>query len=563
VIGAVAIAFGLVAAACGGDDGGSSSGGGETTAAPAETTAPAPATQPPADDDTPVPGGKMVFGLEAETSSPWTPADMTCAVSCHMVARTVYDSLMVPGADNVPHPYLAESMTPNDDYTEWRITARSGVKFHDGTDFDGAAIVENLTRAKGSFLVGTALLNVDTISLDPSDPMTAVITTTKPWATFPWYVTGQAGYMASPTWLAAVDNDGALAAKPVGTGPFVFVDYKPNEFYKGAKNADYWNQPYPYLDEIEFIPISDSLKRRDALKAGDIDALHTGNGEVITEARNTSDFNSIEITKNGETTYTLLHATKEGSPIADRRVRCALAYASDTATTNEVVSFGVNQLANGPFSPDQVGYLEDSGYPLVQDMAKAQELIAEYKAENPGELKIALATTTDATNLVIANYQKGWWEEAGVDEVTIDQIDQANYIVTALLGNFEVFQWRNHGGVDLDQQYFWWHSSASLPVGSLALNFGRIKDATLDALLDENRATLDPTRKQEIAEEVNRLFATECYNLWGSYQVWLIAFKPDYKGFAAANLTLPDGTSALEGSGIAGTFYVSTVWKTS
>ena len=563
VIGAVAIAFGLVAAACGGDDGGSSSGGGETTAAPAETTAPAPATQPPAEDDTPVPGGKMVFGLEADTSSPWTPSAMVCAISCHMVARTVYDTLMIPGSDNVPHPYLAESVTPNDDYTEWRITARSGVKFHDGTDFDGAAIVDNISRHRSALLTGTALLDLVSIELDPADPMTAVAVTNKPWATFPWYLTGQIGYMASPTWLAAADADATLASKPVGTGPFVFDDYKPNEYYKGKKNADYWNQPYPYLDEIEFIPINDGLKRRDALKAGDIDALHINNGEVITEFRESGEFNTIEVTKNGETTYSLLHVTKDGSAITDRRVRCALAYASDAATTNEVVSFGVYQLASGPFSPSQVGYLEDTGYPMVQDMAKAQELIAEYKAENPGELKIALATTTDATNLVIANYQKGWWEEAGVDEVTIDQIDQANYIVTALLGNFEVFQWRNHGGVDLDQQYFWWHSSSSLPVGSLALNFGRIKDATLDALLEENRATLDPTRKQEIAEEVNRLFGTECYNLWGSYAIWVIASKPEVKGFAAANLVLPDGEVALEGSGMAGTFYTSTIWKTS
>lgn len=563
LIGAVAVAFGLVAAACGGDDGGSSSGGNETTAAPAETTAPAPATQPPADDDTPVPGGKMVFGLEADTSSPWTPSAMVCAISCHMVARTVYDTLMIPGADNVPHPYLAESVTPNDDYTVWRITARSGVKFHDGTDFDGAAIVDNISRHRSALLTGTALLDLVSIELDPADPMTAVATANKPWATFPWYLTGQIGYMASPTWLAAADADATLQSKPVGTGPFVYDDYKPNEYYKGKKNADYWNAPYPYLDEIEFIPINDGLKRRDALKAGDIDALHINNGEVITEFRDSGEFNTIEVTKNGETTYSLLHVTKEGSAITDRRVRCALAYASDSATTNEVVSFGVYKLASGPFSPSQVGYLEDTGYPMVQDMAKAQELIAEYKAENPGELKIALATTTDATNLVIANYQKGWWEEAGVDEVTIDQIDQANYIVTALLGNFEVFQWRNHGGVDLDQQYFWWHSSSSLPVGSLALNFGRIKDATLDSLLEENRATLDPVRKQEIAEEVNRLFGTECYNLWGSYAIWLIASKPDLKGFAAANLVLPDGEVALEGSGIAGTFYMSTIWKTS
>ena len=63
-------------------------------------------------------------------------------------------------------------------------------------------------------------------------------------------------------------------------------------------------------------------------------------------------------------------------------------------------------------------------------------MIAAYKAEHPGEIKLALATTNDDKNLVVANFQKQWWEEAGIDEVTIDQIDQGNYIVTVLLGPF-------------------------------------------------------------------------------------------------------------------------------
>ena len=559
LFGAVAVTIGLVAAACGGDDGG----GGDSadTTAAAETTAPTETTDVIDPMTAVTPGGKLVMGIEADTSSPWRPAEMVCAISCHQTIRSIYDTLMIPGSDNVPVPYLASAVEPNEDFTVWRVTARSGVKFHDGTDFDGAAIVDNISRHKTALLTGTAIKQVTDISLDPADPMTAIITVEKPWATFPWYLTGQVGYMASPTWLAASDTDEALRAQPVGTGPFVYVDYKPQEYFKAAKNPNYWNAPFPYLDEIEFIPIQDGLKRRDAIKAGDVDIIHTGNGEVITEFRGGVDgFTSTEITKNGETAYSLLHVTQEGSPLTDSRVRCALAYATDNATVNEVVSFGVNQLANGPFSPGQVGYLEDSGYPLAQDMAKAQALIAEYKAENPGELKISLATTQDATNLVIANYQKDWFEEAGVDSVTIDQIDQAQYIVTALLGNFQVFQWRNHGGVDLDQQYFWWHSSSSLDVGTLALNFGRIKDAKLDELLDANRASTDPAEKKQIAEDVNRLFATECYNLWGSYQVWLLAHKTGIMGTDAANLTTPDGARALEGAGIAGTFYPHTIW---
>ena len=77
------------------------------------------------------------------------------------------------------------------------------------------------------------------------------------WVPFPIYLTGQIGYMASPTWMKAADADTALEAKPVGTGPFVFKDYKPGESFDATKNPNYWNKPYPYLDEVEFRVIPD------------------------------------------------------------------------------------------------------------------------------------------------------------------------------------------------------------------------------------------------------------------------------------------------------------------
>jgi peptide/nickel transport system substrate-binding protein len=503
-------------------------------------------------------GGSIVMGIEADTSSPWRPSEMLCAISCHQVIRNIFDTLAMPNADGGWSPYLAESITPNADYTQWTIKARAGVKFHDGTPFDGAAIVENLTRAQAGITTGNYLKPVTGVDLDVSDPMSAIVSVDTPWVAFPFLLMGQVGYMASPTWLKASDSDATLKSQPVGTGPFVYDSYVPNESFKMKKNTEYWNQPYPYLDAIEFRPIQDGLSRRDALVSGTIDMLHSANGQVISDARNATDYTHTEITNNGETAYTLLHVTQEGSPLQDVRVRCALAYATDESALNEAIGAGVAQLADGPFSPSQVGYLEETGYPMAQDMAKAQELIAAYKAEHPGKLTISLATTQDQTNAVIAQQQQQWWKEAGFDDVTIDQIDQAQYILTAALGNFQVFQWRNHGGFDLDQQYAWWHSSGAKPVGELTLNFGRIKDDQLDALLDENRASDDPARKKEIAEEVNRLFGEQCYNIWGTWTVWAILTKPNIHGIAP--FALPDGTDVAFGAGISGTFYMMNVW---
>jgi peptide/nickel transport system substrate-binding protein len=300
----------------------------------------------------------------------------------------------------------------------------------------------------------------------------------------------------------------------------VFSDYRPGETFVAKKNPNYWGKdadgtPYPYLDEVEFRIYQDALTRKSALEAGDVDIIHTTNGETIAEFRDSKAFPMEETDQLGET-------------------------------------------GNSPFSPGQLGHMDDTGFPLKQDMEKAKQLTAKWKAENPGkELKIELATTNDQTNLVIAQDQHQWFKEAGYDDVTINQIEQAKYILTALQGAFQAFQWRNHGGIDLDAQYIWWHSSNALPVGELALTFGRIKDPVIDGALDANRGETDPAKKKEYAETVAKQFGKECYNLWGSYTVWGI---PHEDNVNVGILQLPGGEQAAMGAGIAGTFSVAASW---
>jgi ABC-type transport system substrate-binding protein len=563
--------LGVLAAACGGGGGGSTGSSPGPTSAPAVT---AGGTEAPvtvvgstspgtteAPEEQPRRGGSLVFGVEADTGAPWRPYEMQCATSCYQVAGSVYDPLVVTTDEGGWKPFLAESLTPNGDYTVWTIKVRPGITFHDGTPLDGAAVVENLNRARGGFLTGALLADVTNIAVNPTDPLAAVVTIKRPWTSFPLALIGQVGFIASPTWLAASDNDDALKAKPVGTGPFVFDDYKPNEYFRAKRNPNYWNQPYPYLDQVEFRPIADAIQRRDALLAGGVDAIHTTNGETIAGLRDSKDVHLEERTYKGSTSYALLHVTQtlpDGapSPLTDQRVRCALANAFDSQTIIDTVDYGVDKLANGPFSPQQAGYLDDSGYPMKQDMDKAKALIADYKQDHPGALNLSLATTNDATNLTVAQFQKQWWEEAGVDEVTINQYDQAQYILIALQGSFQVFQWRNHSGVDMDIQYIWWHSSTAAPVGDLALNFGRIKDPVIDQALDANRGETDPAEKQQYAEEVNRRFGEQCYNLWGWWTTWALIARPDVRW--PDERTLPDGTVSTPSNEI---LDLRTVWR--
>ena len=339
LLAATAAAFGLLAGACGGGSSDNNSGGTTTpsgsvapdTAAPGGSEAPtseAGSTTAPAAQATP--GGKVIMGIEADTSSPWMPAEMVCALSCHQIIKTVYDPMLIPNEDGGWSPYLLESLTPNADYTVWTMKARPGITFHDGTPLDGAALADNVTRFQKGILTGAYFSNVESATVNPADPLAVDVKMKTPWVTFPEVLLiGQIDYIASPTWMAAADKDETLKSKPVGTGPFVFEDYKPNEFFKAKKNPNYWNKPYPYLDEIEFRPIPDALNRRDALKSGAVDLIHTDNGQVITEFRDNKDFPQEEISNNAEVGYTLLHVTQvlpDGtkSPLQDQRVRCAL-----------------------------------------------------------------------------------------------------------------------------------------------------------------------------------------------------------------------------------------------
>lgn len=508
------------------------------------------------------------MGVEADTGNPWTPAKVTAAISGTMILRSVYDTLGVVGEDRTVHGNLAESITPNADGTVWTVKVRPGITFHDGTPLDAAAVQDNIVRNTKSPLLAAALSIVKGVTADPAqstvaqdgvvvvDPMTVEVRLRSP--SFAAGVSLAGTYVASPTWLAAADADATLEPKPVGTGPFRFKSYTPGSSFVAERNPDYWREGLPYLDEVEFKVIPDALARKSALLSGDIDVMHTTNGESIVALRDDDRVQLVEFTDFGETQYTLLNVGDPASPLADQRVRCALANAMDNQALIDNIGAGVNPVANGPFSPGQPGYLEDSGFPVRQDMAKARALIAAWKADNPGRrLELRLSTTTDQTNLVIAEAQQQFFTDAGVDAVEISQIEQARYILTALLGDFMAFQWRNHGGSFLDSQYVWWHSTLAQPPGQLALNFGRIRDPEIDRLLQENRESADRSKEPALAQAVNRRFAEQCYNLWSSWTVWGIASKPGITGIES--YPTPDGEPAL--TGVGGYFWMGAVAK--
>jgi len=520
------LVLGMVAGACGGssDSNGGGSEGGSTTSAEAAT---------------PTPGGEVAYGLEAETSGGWCLPEAQLAISGLQIGRAVYDTLTLPNADGDYVPYLAKSVTPNATFDKWTIELRDGVKFHDGTDLDSEVVKNNIDAFRGAYPARAPLLfifvyeNIDTVEV--AGPLTVEVTTKTPWPAFPAYLyaNGRMGIMAQ----AQLDDPDHCDENMIGTGPFIKKEWKLNDHLRVERNPDYWNQPYPYLDAIDFRPVPDAVQRMNSLEAGDLSIMHTNAALSIDTMRGlaeSGDLSLVEGPQYAEVNYMLLNAARP--PFDNILARRALAYAIDRDALREVLTKNVLANASGPFGPGSMGYLDDAGFPEF-DLAKAKELVAQYKAETGNDVEFTITNNADPDSQAASQMWKEMAEKAGM-KVDLKMVEQGAEIDDAIAGNFDTDLWRNHPGGDPDLQYVWWHSGS--PV-----NFGKFEDPEIDRLLEEGRVETDPAKRTRIYEDMNRRFADQVWNIWSQWTLWVVASKPDVHGVLGPDL--PDGSEPFPG----------------
>jgi peptide/nickel transport system substrate-binding protein len=615
VFGALSLTALVAVASCGGDDDDDGAGdvatpsSGPSTEVTEVGSSPSTDTQPTGSSDAgssqgvltaedppnPVQGGTLVYGLEADTANPWAPYRASCATSCYIPLDAISDSLFTVTDEGETVPLLVESVEHNADYTQWTMRIREGIKFHDGTSLDGAAVKFNIDSTRASPLSGAALTTIDRVEASGQD--VTVFTAGGPWVALPQYFIDNAlGLMFSAKWLGSLADvpqrtegspvyDAALAATPadgdpaaiVGLGAFKFESYTPGNgnSFRAVRNPDYWRGPngitgeeLPYLDAIEAVVAVDEDSRLSSTRAGQFDIMMTSMGDTISQA---IDEGSLEINSTdryGETQYLMLNTasgdtdpegTNADSPLLNLDCRRALAHAIDRDRWAQERGRGLQRAANGPFPPGSVGYLEDNGYPEF-DIEKAQASMEKcLTALGTDHIEFSFNTTNDPFNVESNALIVAMWQEAFGDQVTttITPIEQGQYIGLALTGDFNAFGWRNHGGLDPDQQRLWWTSESSAPVGSLALNFGRFKDPDIDEQLDIIKSNPDPEARKAAAEEVNRIFGRQVYNWWQAWAVWGIISQPYVNGVQAN--VLPDGTKGL-GLAFAGRHRVNQIW---
>lgn len=539
---ALTAALSLTAVACGSDDSATPTDTEEEKGGVTDVSVPA--------DGEPTPGGSLTYGVEAETDG-WNPATSQWAISGHLIGMAIFDPLAAYDEDGVAQPYLAESFSVDDTGQVWTLKVRPDVTFHDGSPCDADAIVKALESLRSSILTNGALAPIDSITA--LDPSTVEIRTSIPWFAFPATLTTQVGYVAAPAQLDATGD--ASVTQPIGTGPFVFDEWEPDDHLTVVKNTGYWREGLPYLDEVTFQPITDPTTRVNALIAGDIDVVHVVSQGSIADLQVAASRGDVQLLIDpAEQEEYFLMPNQSKLPFSDERARLAVAHAIDRQEFIETFGEGIVELADGPFTPGSKWHVPTD--PPAFDPEEAERLVAEYEADN-GPLTFTIGATSDPATRSAMQAIEEDLAAVGI-EANVEFTEQAQQISQVVAGAYDIVDWRQFGAPDPDADYMWWHSGNDEP-GTIDLNLAKMDNPDLDAALDEGRQTKDPEARAKAYATVQAEMNEHAHYIWLNRTQWAIGASNDVRDIE--NGPLPDGTPSLPfGSQVSGVHRLTQTW---
>jgi peptide/nickel transport system substrate-binding protein len=395
---------------------------------------------------------------------------------------------------------LSTAFSLSPDGKIYTFTLRKGVKFHDGTPWDAKAAKWNLEKIRDTKMVAAASVWT---SVEIVDDYTVRINISKSTITDVSNLALFAGNMVSPT---AVEKNGEEWAKthPVGTGPFKFKGYTPKQSVVYERFDDYWGGK-PYLDEIHFVFITDSMTAAMALQNGEVDII--GASGSIAADLTTKGYKSVQVKT---ITCQLIPDTKNSSsPFANLKVRQAVEYAINKAAIAKAVGYGYWDALYELCPQECSGYATGLTFRTYNpDMARQLLKEAGYPSGFSTKLILSGSGMADAATALQQNLK----------EVNITA--EVNTLSTAAYNEFATKGWTNGLLVHLTQ----WSEPYAYPLQRMYAStgvqfFSMSRPAGFDGFIDQALATTDAAQSSQFSQKAVAL----AFNEMMTIPAWIYA----------------------------------------
>jgi peptide/nickel transport system substrate-binding protein len=486
-----------------------------TEEAASPTATPGRATSVPP-TSTPQPT-ELVIGLSADVES-LDPFFVNQAAGWSVV-HALFDHLIERDFAGDLVPGLAESWDVVDEQT-LRFHLRHGVTFHNGEPFDAEAVRFSVERMLTEEEAPNRSKFTAIDSVEVVDDYTVLFHLNRPDGTLFDSLTSRLA-MLPPRYFQEVGPEG-FAAAPVGTGPFRFVEWVPDDHLTLVANENYWEGSYKgraAVDVVTFRPIPEAATRVNELLVGGVDIIQDVPPDQI------DDLEAAGLTVVTDEAYQLQYvffvADDPSLPTYDIRVRQALNYAVDVDTIIATVGNGIGSRIASPIGPGYLGY-DPTVTPYPYDPALARQLLAE--AGYPDGFQTTL-DVTDRTEVVEA--VAGYLADVGVN-VTIQEFELGQFNQN-WMNRTQSMLWAARWGNTPDPQSIEMFASCN---GWIS----RYCNEEVTAHLEAARDTLDQERRAAEYAAASRLLHDDPLAIYVSTTAQIYGLRPGVQGFRPSPL---------------------------
>ena len=469
----------------------------------------------PAATNAPVTRLVIAQTIDAQSMDPF----LVNQVAGESVMQMMFDHLIERDFDGKLAPGLAESWSIVDDKTiEFKL--RQGVTFHNGEAFDADAVKFSVERMlnpdlkssfRGNFkaIKEVQVVNASTVRLLLSQTDAAILDN----------LSAQLA-IVPPKYLQQV-GDAEFTRKPIGTGPFKFVEWVKDDHVTLEANRDYWKGSFkgePRVQSVVYRAIPEAATRIAELKAGRADIIQDVPPDQVKDLQ--AGF-KVMAKDAPQEAFIFMVADAPNTPLADKRVRQALNYGVDVDSIIKNVLQGYARHITSPIGPLTLGY-DDSVQPYPYDLARAKTLLSDAGYANGFDVVID-ATSSDKS--LTTEAVAGELAKLNV-RATVRQLD---------LGTFND-NWSNKRTSPLVAARW-----SGLFDPASALNFfaksdgllTRYKNPDADRLIAEAASTLDQAKRTQLYAQLNRLLHDDplAIYLWNTQNLY--GLNPRVNGWRA------------------------------